>query len=81
MKIYLAILLLFNVILFVSSCRNWIYCADEGGRCNFSGDRDIAYGNHGRWTYRRMGNGADCNNGIFGDPLVGVVKKCFYCGD
>lgn len=53
-------------------------CADEGQRCNFSGTKDVAYGANGRWAYRNgVTGGADCNNSVFGDPIVGVQKACY----
>ena len=45
------------------------WCADEDGRCNFSGTADVVYGALNSFTSpRSFTNGTDCNNGIFGDP-------------
>jgi len=52
-------------------------CASENGRCNFSGTRDVYYGANGRYAVRSFSNGVDCTNGVFGDPVRGVVKACF----
>ncbi len=54
------------------------FCAWENERCTFSGTADVAYGANGRFYYRRgISGGIDCNNGIFGDPVVGVRKACY----
>ncbi len=53
-------------------------CAQENGRCNFSGQRDVAYGANGKFTFKpALLNGVDCNNGVFGDPIFGTVKACY----
>ncbi len=57
----------------------YTYCADEGGRCNFNGIADVAYGANGKFSYKYdVSNGIDCNNGIFGDPIPGTRKACYY---
>ncbi len=54
-------------------------CADEGGRCNFSGTADVVYGARSSFTSpRSFTNGVDCNNSVFGDPISGVSKACYY---
>jgi hypothetical protein len=53
------------------------YCADEGGRCNFSGTKEVAYGAEGRFTTKTATNGINCNNSAFGDPNPGVTKSCY----
>jgi hypothetical protein len=53
-------------------------CAGEGQRCEFSGTRDVAYGANGQFNYQYgVSGGIDCNNNVFGDPLVGVSKACY----
>lgn len=52
-------------------------CAVEGGQCSFSGTQLVAYGANGRYNVRLLTGGAACNNGIFGDAMVGVIKTCF----
>lgn len=53
-------------------------CADENGRCNFSGTANVIYGANNCYTSpRSFSNGVDCNNGVFGDPVPGVVKACY----
>ncbi len=54
-------------------------CADENGRCNFSGTADVVYGARSSFTSARsFTNGVDCNNGIFSDPISGTAKACYY---
>ncbi|MBF0472454.1 MAG: hypothetical protein HQK93_01795 [Nitrospirae bacterium] len=56
---------------------NWTKCADEGGNCSFSGRKYVRYGANNSWVYRTIENGVGCNNGVFGDPIYGVVKACY----
>ena len=55
---------------------SWSYCASEGGQCNFSGTWQVRYGANGNYSYGIFANSADCNNGVFGDPLYGYAKAC-----
>ncbi|MET0334779.1 MAG: hypothetical protein ABW190_10950 [Rhizobacter sp.] len=59
---------------------NWVTCGNEGGRCTFSGTQPVRYGAGNRWSATRsmtaVNGGIDCNNVVFGDPAVGVVKQC-----
>ena len=57
---------------------SWSYCASEGGQCNFSGTREVRYGANGNYAYGIFTNGVSCNNGVFGDPLSGIVKECQF---
>jgi len=36
------------------------------------------YGANGQYATKRLGNGAYCNNDVFGDPIENVVKHCDY---
>lgn len=55
------------------------WCADEDGRCNFSGTADVVYGAQNSFTSpRSFTNGVDCNNNVFGDPIYGTRKACYY---
>jgi hypothetical protein len=56
----------------------WTYCAEENGTCSFSGTRLVAYGRNCFYNYLNATGSIGCNNGIFGDPHVGVYKKCYY---
>ena len=56
----------------------YLFCANEGQRCNFTGTRDVAYGARGKYYYKyNITGGVDCNNTIFGDPIYGVRKACY----
>lgn len=56
----------------------FVFCANEGQRCNFSGTKDVAFGANGKFFYRyNVTGGIDCNNATFGDPIPGVTKACY----
>jgi len=57
--------------------RTWTKCANENGICHFQGERRVAFGANGRWSYRIVRNGVNCGAAKFGDPIVGVVKSCY----
>jgi hypothetical protein len=55
----------------------WTYCASENTRCAFTGTLEVSYGANGTFTApRTFTSGVDCNNSVFGDPLVNVAKWC-----
>jgi hypothetical protein len=61
----------------------WTYCADEGGTCTFTGTKLVAYGRDCFYNYLTATGSKSCSNTTadpvaFGDPVVGVVKKCYY---
>jgi len=56
------------------------FCANEGGRCDFSGSASIAFGANGSYVYRTLSDGTDCNTSVFGDPIFGTQKKCYIKG-
>lgn len=56
----------------------YTWCANENGTCTFSGTASVAYGANGAFNYRTATNSIACDNATFGDPLVGVVKACYY---
>lgn len=57
---------------------SWIDCAGENARCVFNGEKAVSYGAGTRWTKARVfTGGVDCNNGVFGDPVSGTVKRCW----
>jgi hypothetical protein len=62
-----------------ASAGEWTFCANEGGFCNAGPGAMIHYGRRGAFTHRRSPpGGLPCNNEVFGDPLVGVPKVCFF---
>ncbi len=56
----------------------WVYCADEGETCTFSGTRTVRYGADGEYNYLEATGSISCNNSTFGDPIVGTEKQCHY---
>jgi hypothetical protein len=53
-------------------------CAPENGACSFTGfARTIAYGTNGAFAYQVFTGSTPCTNGVFGDPVVNVVKSCY----
>ncbi|MBA2677413.1 MAG: alpha-L-rhamnosidase [Ktedonobacteraceae bacterium] len=56
----------------------WSSCAAENSTCSFTGRREVAYGANGKYFYGSFTNGTPCNNSVFGDPVSGVVKACYY---
>jgi Fibronectin type III domain len=65
----------------VAEARNrnsWIYCAPEHGNCTVPSQRVVRYGANGTYFYMSVTGAVGCNNASWGDPLVGVLKKCDY---
>lgn len=56
----------------------WTKCADEGGRCDYSGTRQVRYGTTDKWAYKTALGSIGCNNSVFGDPAPGIMKSCYY---
>jgi hypothetical protein len=56
----------------------WVFCANEGQICTFTGTKEIIFGANGAYFYRTLTNGTPCANYVFGDPIYGVAKQCFY---
>ncbi len=56
----------------------WTRCADEGDRCEVSGGRiQVRFGTRGRYVYRDVYGGLNCNIETFGrDPYPGERKQC-----
>jgi tetratricopeptide (TPR) repeat protein len=60
----------------------WAHCATEGGFCNAPSGAIIHYGLKGAFADLPSPlGGRPCNNGVFGDPLFGVHKECFFSSD
>ncbi|MFT6254339.1 MAG: MSHA biogenesis protein MshQ [Granulosicoccus sp.] len=65
-----------------SGNNSWIYCAPEGGTCTLPSSATVRYGaNNVYTTVSSMTGSFDCSNGVFGDPIYGVVKQCEYILD
>lgn len=57
----------------------YTFCANENGTCNFSGTATVAYGASGLYNYQTgVANTIACTNAVFGDPIVGTAKACYY---
>jgi hypothetical protein len=59
----------------------WVRCSREHGFCATPFPTVVRYGANGVYAKRRAGGGLPCNNWVFGDPLVGVVKHCDFWVD
>lgn len=53
-------------------------CASEGERCVFSGTASVVYGANGNYNYLNLTDGTPCTNQVFGDPIEGTAKVCYY---
>ncbi len=49
-------------------------CAEEGGTCECTGR--VIYGAQGQFSLKQSEGSIGCNNGVFGDPIVGTRKAC-----
>ena len=58
-------------------------CATEGNQCKLTqGAVSVKYGKDNKWVEKQVVSSTDyvgCNNGVFGDPLVGKRKDCLVC--
>ena len=57
---------------------SWTFCAVENATCTFTGTKEVRYGKNSTWVIGTYTDTVGCNNGVFGDPLVGTVKECDY---
>jgi hypothetical protein len=62
---------------FALSSGSWVFCANEGQLCSFTGTRSVRYGANGVYVFKTLTNGTMCTNSVFGDPLFGVEKQCY----
>ena len=62
----------------VPTAVEWTFCANENGICSFSGTKEVRYGENPSYFYRVFTGSTPCTNTVFGDPLVGVPKHCYY---
>ncbi len=61
-----------------SNQETWTQCSAEYASCYFSGTRQIRYGANGVFAYTIATGAVACANSVFGDPVYGVAKACFY---
>ncbi len=55
-----------------------VSCAAENGTCSFTGVKEVWYGAGSSWAVAPASNGTLCAYTVFGDPLPGVPKNCYY---
>ncbi len=58
--------------------QQWVACAPENGVCRSPYPTTVRYGARGAFAARQSNGAIRCDNRTFGDPLVGVVKGCYY---
>lgn len=56
----------------------YTFCGNEGGTCSFPGNASVAYGANGVYAFITTTTSTLCNNNVFGDPIGGVPKSCYY---
>ncbi|MFS0726793.1 chitobiase/beta-hexosaminidase C-terminal domain-containing protein [Paenibacillus sp. 1P07SE] len=57
----------------------YTFCAYEDGfDCEFEGEASVAFGADGLFNYATLTDGAACTAAVFGDPLPGTDKRCYY---
>ena len=62
----------------VADAIDWQPCAKENEFCKFDGNKQVRYGANSKWTYLTAQNGVKCSFNAFGDPLLGIEKRCEY---
>ena len=56
----------------------YTYCATEYQTCRISiPNTKVRYGERGRYRYKVSSRNIACSNSNFGDPINGVIKKCY----
>lgn len=56
----------------------WVRCAYEGGYCRVPYPTVVRYGARGAYSEAEVGRGVSCSNRVFGDPIEGVHKTCWF---
>ena len=53
-------------------------CADEHGSCSCPYGKQVIYGAGTTWSKPKQmtSSSISCNNGVFGDPITGTIKRC-----
>lgn len=55
----------------------WVRCANQNGFCS-SGGLTVAFGANGVFHYKTISGGTACTINVFGDPIPGTPKICYY---
>jgi len=62
-----------------ADAQGWVFCAREHGFCAAPYGATIHYGRNGVFAHLRSPpGGLPCDNSVFGDPLRGAHKQCFF---
>ena len=56
----------------------WSTCASENSFCRVPYPTTVRYGANGRYVALRVNAGVQCSNRVFGDPAVGLAKRCEF---
>lgn len=80
MLAFFCILFICNQSIAQNNC-NWKVIASENGSYQLKEQKLIRYGANGKFVYKTLSGNQTCNNATFGDPVPGVVKKCYSCID
>ncbi|MFH1256720.1 MAG: Ig-like domain-containing protein [Candidatus Diapherotrites archaeon] len=67
-----------NVTVNNAASTGWVFCANEGETCSFTGTRQVRYGANQTYAYGTYTNSVSCSNSVFGDPIYGAAKQCDY---
>jgi alpha-L-rhamnosidase len=55
------------------------FCTNEAvSPCTFTGVRQVRFGANATYAYGTFAGSVPCTNGVFGDPVPGVLKHCDY---
>jgi hypothetical protein len=54
----------------------WVACASEWEVCKVADTRLVRYGANGQYVFKTVSGSISCTNDVWGDPIVGVVKRC-----
>jgi len=54
------------------------FCGYENDICTVDGTREVKYGAEGLFFSKIVTGSVDCTNAVFGDPIPGVLKACYY---
>jgi hypothetical protein len=71
----------------VAQADTWVDCAAQNGTCNIPDNAPtsatVRYGNDAVYAYLYSveADSIVCSNGLFGDPVPGVSKRCSYAFD
>ena len=56
----------------------WHFCSAENQQCSFTGTHMVAFGANGLYLMARIASATPCTDAVFGDPVYGLVKQCYY---